>query len=120
MLPERNTTVLHFSRPANGHAKPLPADADVRLTVRFDIEYRNFHSETKRNGGADFHFSSNCHSIRSSRREEALTDKTKANQSLVTSAATETWTGFSFTPAPGRQLRVFTFAGQYHPQPEWC
>ena len=31
----------------------------MRLTVRFDIEDRNFHSETKRNGGADFHFSSN-------------------------------------------------------------
>ena len=41
------------------HGKQLPAKADVRLTVRFDIEDRNFHAETKRNGGADFHFSSN-------------------------------------------------------------
>jgi len=122
MIEGRNTTVFQFSRPSASRAsgKQLPADADVRLTVRFDIEDRNFHWETKRNGGADFHFSSNCHSIRSSRREEALTDKTKANQSLVTSAATETWTGFAFTPAPDRQLRVFTDTGEYHPQPEWC
>jgi starch synthase (maltosyl-transferring) len=43
--------------------KQLPADADVRLTVRVDIEDRNFHSETKRNGGADFHFSTNTHAL---------------------------------------------------------
>ena len=47
--------------------KQLPADADVRLTVRVDIEDRNFHSETKRNGGADFHFSSNCREIQNSK-----------------------------------------------------
>ncbi len=45
------------------HGKQLPADADVRLTVRVDIEDRNFHCETKRNGGADFHFSSNTHAF---------------------------------------------------------
>ena len=67
----------------------------MRLTVRFDIEDRNFHSETKRNGGADFHFSSNTREL----------DKK---------------TGFAFTPAPDRQLRVFSNAGEYHPQPEWC
>ena len=48
-------------RKSSRHGKQLPPGADVRLTVRFDIEDRNFHSETKRNGGADFHFSSNCH-----------------------------------------------------------
>ncbi len=122
MVEGKNTTVFQFSRPSAGRAsgKQLPADADVRLTVRLDIEDRNFHWETRRNGGADFHFASNCHSFRSSRHEEALTDKTKANQSLVTSAATETWTGFAFTPAPDRQLRVFAEPGVYHPQPEWC
>ena len=59
MIEGKNTTVFHFRRPAAGRAsgKQLPADADVRLTVRFDIEDRNFHWETKRNGGADFHFS---------------------------------------------------------------
>jgi glycogen debranching enzyme len=122
MVEGKNTTLFHFSRPGAGRAtgKQLPADADVRLTVRFDIEDRNFHWETRRNGGADFHFSSNCHPFRSSRGDEALTEKTKASQSLVTSAATETWIGFAFTPAPDRQLRVFADAGAYHPQPEWC
>ncbi len=97
MVAGSNTTVLHFSRPAERSAlgKQLPPEADVRLTVRVDIEDRNFHSETKRNDGANFHFSSNTRPL----------DK-KA--------------GFAFTPTPDRQLRVFTDAGDYHPQPEWC
>ena len=59
MLEDRNTTVFHFSRPTAAQAtgKQLPAEADVRLTVRLDIEDRNFHCETKRNGGAEHHFS---------------------------------------------------------------
>jgi predicted glycogen debranching enzyme len=97
MLEGENTTVFHFGRPTEklAHGKQLPADADVRLTVRVDIEDRNFHSETKRNGGADFHFSSNS---------RPLAKKT----------------GFEFTPASDRQLRVFADCGEYHPQPEWC
>ena len=97
MVEEKNTTVFHFRRPTEklARGKQLPADADVRLTVRVDIEDRNFHSETKRNDGADFHFSSNIH----------LFDKKP---------------GFAFTPAADRQLRVFTDAGGYHAQPEWC
>jgi predicted glycogen debranching enzyme len=97
MLEVKNTTVFQFSRPAakDASGKQLPVDADVRLTVRFDIEDRNFHSETKRNGGADFHFSSNTREL----------DKK---------------TGFAFTPASDRQLHVFSNAGEYHPQPEWC
>jgi predicted glycogen debranching enzyme len=97
MVQGKNTTVFHFSRPTEklAQGKQLPAAADVRLTVRADIEDRNFHSETKRNGGADFHFSSNTH----------LLDKK---------------TGFAFTPAQDRQLRVFADAGEFHPQPEWC
>ena len=67
----------------------------MRLTVRADIEDRNFHSETHRNGGAEFHFTQNC---------RPLPDRP----------------GFAFTPAPDRQLRVFSNAGVYHPQPEWC
>ncbi|HEY1489442.1 MAG TPA: glycogen debranching enzyme N-terminal domain-containing protein, partial [Verrucomicrobiae bacterium] len=61
MVAGQNTTVFRFNRPAEklAHGKQLPASADVRLTVRVDIEDRNFHSETKRNGGADFHFFSN-------------------------------------------------------------
>jgi len=104
MVEEKNTTVFHFSRPSAGRAtgKQLPADADVRLTVRFDIEDRNFHWETKRNGGADFHFASNTHDL-------------PHHASRITHHA-----GFAFTPAPDRQLRVFSDAGAYHPQPEWC
>ena len=97
MLDGKNTIVFQFGRPTAklAHGKQLPADADVRLTIRFDIEDRNFHSETKRNGGADFHFSSNTHAL----------DKK---------------TGFAFTPAPDRQLQIFSNTGEYHPQPEWC
>jgi starch synthase (maltosyl-transferring) len=122
MVEGRNTTLFHFARPTAARAtgKQLPAGADVRLTVRVDIEDRSFHCETKRNGGADYHFSTNTHPLpRSSRREEAQTSKPQKDQSLLTSAATE-WGGFSFTPAPDRQLRVFASGGEYHPQPEWC
>ncbi len=97
MVPGRNTTVFHFHRPSEFKAvgKQLPADKDVRLTVRFDIEDRNFHSETKRNAGADYHFASRTH---------ALDNKP----------------GFAFTPAPDRQLRIAASSGTYHAAPEWC
>jgi starch synthase (maltosyl-transferring) len=97
MLDGKNTTFFQFSRPTEKLAsgKQLPAGADVRLTVRVDIEDRNFHSETKRNDGADFHFASN----------------TRPLEKII---------GFAFTPASDRQLRVFADAGEYHPQPEWC
>ncbi len=104
MLAEENTVVFQFSRPAEEHArgKQLPAAADVRLTVRVDIEDRNFHSETKRNDGADFHFSSNCREIKNSKLK------------------IQNCAGFEFTPASDRQLRVATDSGEYHAQPEWC
>jgi predicted glycogen debranching enzyme len=97
MIEGKNTTFLQFSRPAakRAHGKQLPDDADVRLTVRLDIEDRNFHSETKRNGGADFHFSSNTHTL-------------------------DNKIGFAFTPVSDRQLHIFASSGEYHPQPEWC
>ncbi|HEX3800021.1 MAG TPA: amylo-alpha-1,6-glucosidase [Verrucomicrobiae bacterium] len=96
MLPGRNTTVLHFARLTRTLAtrKPLPDDREVRITVRVDIEDRNFHSETKRNGGADFHFSSNSRPL-------------------------DQQTGFIFTPAADRQLRVFSSGGFYHHEAEW-
>jgi predicted glycogen debranching enzyme len=97
MVADENTVVFQFSRPTEklARGKQLPADADVRITVRVDIEDRNFHSETKRNGGADYHFASNTREIK--------------NQP-----------GFEFTPAADRQLRVQASAGEFHPQPEWC
>ncbi|MDB6122987.1 MAG: glycogen debranching enzyme/alpha-amylase [Pedosphaera sp.] len=96
MIAGSNTTVLHFDRPAVNLSKGnhLPEHCDVRLTVRVDIEDRNFHSETKRSGGADYHFSANT---------RPLSEKI----------------GFSFTPAVDRQLRVFSDSGTYHHQPEW-
>jgi predicted glycogen debranching enzyme len=96
MLPGRNTTVLYFERPVieTQCNRPVPDDCDVRLTVRLDIEDRNFHFETHRNGGADYHFSSNTHTL-----ENAV--------------------GFAFTPAADRKLRVVSDGGIYHAQPEW-
>jgi predicted glycogen debranching enzyme len=103
MVAGRNTTAFRFLRKASapGGGNPLPGDVDVRLTVRVDIEDRNFHSETKRNGGADFHFSSNTVEIQNSKSEK---------QNAL---------GFAFTPAPDRQLYVVADAGEYYSQPEW-
>jgi starch synthase (maltosyl-transferring) len=97
MLPGRNTTVLYFDRPKTDTSsdRPLPDDCDVRLTVRVDIEDRNFHFETHRNGGADYHFASNTRALDGA-------------------------AGFAFTPAEDRKLRVASDTGVYHPQPEWC
>src|SRR6185295_9333751 len=81
-------------------ASPVPAGRDlgsdcrVSLTVRVDLEDRNFHAETHRNGGAEHHF--NAHTSVLLRRP-----------------------GFEFKPAADRQLRVFSDAGVYHPQAEW-
>jgi starch synthase (maltosyl-transferring) len=96
MLEGRNTTLLRFTRPAapESSSTELPDECDVRLTVRVDLEDRNFHCETRRNEGADHHFG--AHS-------EPIAGKA----------------GFQFTPARDRQLRVFADSGQYHHQAEW-
>ncbi len=96
MPSERNTTVLRFHRPVNDSSagRPLPDKDAVRLTVRIDLEDRNFHTETKRNPGAEYHFSTHT--------------QTLAGQ-----------IGFEFTPAADRRLRVFSDGGFYHDQPEW-
>jgi glycogen debranching enzyme len=100
----RNTTVFQFSRPSEADATgyQLPATADVRLIVRVDIEDRNFHWETKRNSGADHHFSSHTQPMN------------------APAGSPMEFCGFAFTPAPDRQLRVFSEHAAYHPQPEWC
>lgn len=91
-----NATVFQFSRPTTKQArgKQVPSNADVQLTVRLGIEDRNFHSETKHNGGAEHHFNSNTHPLKGK-------------------------IGFAFTPARDRHLRVFASSGAYHSQPEW-
>src|SRR5256886_198172 len=108
MLPGRNTTVLRFrrgmmsppGRPDGAARRPQPTfdevsdgveggpSVEVRLTVRVDIEDRNFHWETKRNGAAEHHFSTNT---------KPLPDKP----------------GFAFTPASDRQLHVCSDAGEF-------
>jgi predicted glycogen debranching enzyme len=95
MLEGSNTVVFTFARLPGSRPADLPPQFHVHLTVRVDIEDRNFHTETHRNGGADFHFAGNC---------RPLTDQI----------------GFAFTPAPDRHLRVLSNIGVYHPQPEWC
>jgi len=95
MLEDWNTTAFSFLRLPGTRPADLPPQFDVRLTVRVDIEDRGFHTETHRNGGADYHFEQNC---------RPLPDQP----------------GFAFTPAPDRQLCVFSNDGVYNPQPEWC
>ena len=122
MVEGKNTTVFSFRRPAEKHAqgKQLPADADVRLTVRFDIEDRNFHWETKRNGGADYHFSTNTHELPGVGRVTPCAPQLNEGERRARSDAPYPKIGFAFTPASDRQLHVFADAGEYHPQPEWC
>jgi len=93
MLDDYNTTVFRFYRPA-GQPTELPAEFDVRLTARVDIEDRNFHWETQRNPGSEHHFATNCNT-------------------------SDRLTGFAFTPDESRQLRVVSTSGVYHPEPEW-
>jgi len=97
MIAGKNSILLTFRRPAvlSQHlAEDFVNDCEASLSVRVDIEDRNFHSETKRNGGAEHHFHSHT---------RALTDRP----------------GFEFTPAHDRQLRVFASGGAYHPAGEW-
>jgi predicted glycogen debranching enzyme len=101
MLPGRNAVWLTLEHLATGvlrgatRAKLAAHLNGVRITARVDIEDRNFHEETKRNGGAEHHFQSNVHSL----RDES---------------------GFRFTPAEDRRLLVFADVGRYHAAPEWC
>jgi len=127
MVPQQNTTVLRFHRPARSTPAgvDLPKDARVSLTVRVDIEDRNFHCETKRNSGAEHHFISNTRAVDSSRGNEAHSfkletrnPKPEMDQSLLASAATSCQ-GFEFTPSADRQLRVFVDRGRYHAGAEW-
>lgn len=94
MLEGRNTTIFRFSRPVKTTATELPEKCDVRLTVRIDIEDRNFHSETHRNSGAEHHFGTHSHPL-------------------------EHKAGFVFAPAHDRQFRAYSDSGFYHHQSEW-
>ena len=110
MLDGSNTTVLRFSRPGRytapgAYGRALPAECDVRLTVRIDIEDRNFHWETKRDSSAEYHFSANT-------RPMAFGGCANEQQA--------SYNGFSFTPDANRQLSVYCTAAEYHQESEWC
>ena len=89
MLNERNTVVFSFR--LLDTSKP---STDLSLTVRFDLEDRNFHSETHRNGGAEYHFAANTHILHDP-------------------------TGFDFRPAGDRQVRIYASGGLFNHAPEW-
>jgi len=100
MLPDRNAVWLTLEHLATGVLRgatrpKIASHLDgVHITARVDIEDRNFHWETKRNGGAEHHFQSNVHTL----RDES---------------------GFRFAPEADRQLLVFADVGRYHAAPEW-
>lgn len=109
MLEGENTTILSFSRPAaskndSRFGSPLPPEATVRLIVRIDIEDRNFHWETKQNGGSEYHFSANSRAV--------TVRPTQPGQQ-------PSFDGFAFTPEASRKLTVHTTSGEYHHDPEW-
>ncbi len=94
MVEASNTTVFTFARQPGTQPADLPPSFDVHVVIRVDIEDRNFHSQTHRNGGAEFHFAQHCRVL-------------------------DGQIGFAFTPAADRQLRVISNAGLFHPEPEW-
>ncbi len=98
MLPMRNTVVARFQRrPGPAPSLPgddLPADRDVALTVRLDLEDRGFHGETRADPGTDRHFREHTRDL-------------------------EGRPGFLFQPAGDRRLLVWADRGAWHPEPEW-
>ncbi len=96
MIQGRNSTRFEVSIPpqAEGPANRTHS-GPVSIVCRFEIEDRNFHSQTQHNDGSERHFASFTHSLPGG-------------------------LGFEFTPAADRQLRVFCDRGRYHVQPEWC
>ncbi|HJV21628.1 MAG TPA: amylo-alpha-1,6-glucosidase [Holophagaceae bacterium] len=90
-----NTLRLRITRlPSRPGDRPLPAPAELRLTLRFDLEDRSHHQETEGSPEADAHFRDHT---------RPLADRP----------------GFLFAPAPERSLRVASSGGTYHPEPEW-
>jgi starch synthase (maltosyl-transferring) len=90
MLDNQNTTIFEFQLLPSKESGP----GFTRITIRVDIEDRNFHTQTEHNGGADHHFSTNLR--------------------LLAGKA-----GFAFAPAPDRQVRAYATRGEYHPAAEW-
>src|SRR5262249_19543664 len=64
---------------------------------------------TRRNPGADHHFSSQTHPIPAPKKKRKEAPGGEIGEFI----------GFAFTPTGDRQLRVFADRGCYHSQPEW-
>ena len=93
MTSEENRIRLFFLRhPAKAHPERLSDSNPVRLILRPDIEDRGFHDTTK-----------------------AYTGPEKAWPKAVSPFGT----GFLFSPAPDRHLKIAISDGRYHPEPEW-
>ena len=99
MIAGQNTTRLQWARAPlpPGAGRELEKGCAVSLTIRVDIEDRNFHQETHRHAGAEAHFAAHCHALHDG----------------------EGTVGFQFSPAPERTLRVTSDRGVFHAQPEW-
>lgn len=96
MVPKRNAVVLAWrlpdiDPPAGRRARP---GAEIRITMRVDLEDRSFHSETIASPEAEAHFRQHT-------------------------AATADGRGFAFSPADDRLIRVGLVNGHYHHGEEW-
>ena len=93
-----NTLIGRFQRVAKNQrlseGEEFPADGRLQLTLRLDLEDRNFHQQTLRSDGADAHFHTHCQPL-------------------------DSGDGFLFQPASDRRLRVNVDRGHFHPEPEW-
>ena len=80
-------------------AKSLAADfvdsIPLSMTIRVDVEDRNFHGETQRNEDSERHFARHIRLL-------------------------EGEAGFAFRPAESRCLQVRCDRGIFHSEPEWC
>ena len=115
MMEQSNTTVIRcrrtkgrrlpfremewvYGRNNAVRAKALPAamvdSIPLSITIRVDVEDRNFHWETQRNEASQRHFARHIRLL-------------------------EAKDGFVFRPA-SRCLQVRCDRGVFHPQPEWC
>ena len=93
-----NTLIGRFQRVEKNQrlseGEEFPADGGLQLTLRLDLEDRNFHQQTQRSDGADAHFHTHCQPL-------------------------DSGDGFLFQPAGDRRLRVNVDRGHFHPEPEW-
>jgi predicted glycogen debranching enzyme len=94
MLEGRNTTVFQFRLASFEDGAGQEREGEVRVTLRVDVEDRNFHQETERNASAEAHLQMNSRPLASGR-------------------------GFEFTPATDRGLRVSATMGTYVHEGEW-